>query len=116
MNRLNIYRRLSQLFFVLFLLLMPVFNILRYDVAAKDLYLLGMVWDLGLGPGFYSAPDAYGAGYVALRFFLKAVLPWLLVLTVFPLLGFLLGRTFCGWSCPEGALFELADFGEASDL
>ena len=31
-------------------------------------------------------------------------------LAIFPLLGYLTGRFFCGWLCPEGAFFELADF------
>jgi polyferredoxin len=45
-----------------------------------------------------------------LQFFLKAILPWLVFLAIFPLLGWLTGRFFCGWLCPEGTLFELADF------
>jgi len=32
------------------------------------------------------------------------------VLAIFPLLGFLTGRLFCGWACPEGAFFEFSDF------
>jgi len=110
MSRLAVYRRAVQILFVALLLAAPVFDILRYDVAAKDLYVLGHVWDLGLGDDFYAHPGDFGPGYVAVRFFLKAVLPWLLVLSVFPLLGLFLGRTFCGWACPEGALFEFADF------
>jgi polyferredoxin len=52
----------------------------------------------------------YGAGYIALHIFVNAILPWVIVLSVFPLMGLFLGRFFCGWLCPEGALFELADF------
>jgi polyferredoxin len=110
MSRLTFYRRAVQVLFVGLLLTAPVFDMLRYDVAAKELYVLGQVWDLGLGDEFYSNPGDFGSGYVAIRFFMRAVLPWLLVLSVFPLLGFLLGRTFCGWACPEGAVFEIADF------
>ena len=107
MSRLTLYRRIVQIFFIALLLAAPALDILRFDVAAKDLYVLGQVWDLGLGDEFYAHPGDFGPGYVAVRFFLKAVLPWLLVLSVFPLLGFFLGRTFCGWSCPEGALLSL---------
>jgi polyferredoxin len=32
------------------------------------------------------------------------------VLAIFPILGVLTGRFFCGWFCPEGTLFELADY------
>jgi len=110
MSRLTLYRRIVQLLFIGLFLTAPVFDILRYDVAAKELYVLGHVWDLGLGEEFYANPGQFGPGYVAVHFFLRAVLPWLMVLSVFPLLGYFLGRTFCGWACPEGALFELADF------
>lgn len=109
MDMLHISRRASQLFFIGLLLLLPVFDILRYDVASKTLYLFGMVWELGLGDEFYRNPSDFGGGYVAIRFFLKAILPWIAVLSVFPLLGVFLGRAFCGWACPEGALFEFAD-------
>lgn len=109
MDRLHLIRRFSQLFFIAVLLLLPVFDILRYDVASKTLYILGMAWELGLGDEFYRNPSGFGGGYVAIRIFLKAVLPWIVVLSVFPLLGVFLGRAFCGWACPEGALFEFAD-------
>jgi len=110
MDRLHLYRRFSQVFFIALLLLMPTFDILRYDVAARELYIFGLQWSLGLEDAFYNSPGNYGAGYVAFKFFTHAVLPWLLVLAIFPLLGVVLGRAFCGWACPEGTLFEFADF------
>lgn len=103
-------RRTTQAFFILFVFLMPVLNIFRYDTETHELIVFGAVWGLGLGPGFYTDHSALGAFHIALQFFLRAILPWLLVLALFPLLGFLTGRFFCGWLCPEGALFEFADF------
>ena len=107
---LHIARRLTQAGFLLLIFLMPVFDILRYDTATKELFIFGQVWSFGLKSGFYSDPSIYGAAHIAVHFFLKAILPWVIVLSIFPLLGVLLGRFFCGWLCPEGALFELADF------
>ncbi|MDI6801249.1 MAG: 4Fe-4S binding protein [Thermodesulfovibrionales bacterium] len=103
-------RKATQIAFMLLIFLMPVFNILRYDTAARELYIFGQVWTLGLKAGFYNDTSVLGAGHISLNFFLKAILPWVIVLSIFPVLGALMGRFFCGWLCPEGALFELADF------
>ncbi len=103
------YRRLTQIAFILFIFLMPVLDIFRYDVAAHELIIFGHVWGLGLNEAVFADHSPGGAAHVALRFFLRAILPWLAILALFPLLGFLTGRLFCGWLCPEGTLFELAD-------
>ncbi|MCK4911821.1 MAG: hypothetical protein KAR83_09265, partial [Thermodesulfovibrionales bacterium] len=55
-NNLHIIRRLSQLSFIVLLLATPSLDLLRYDVAATDLYIFGQVWELGLGSEFYADP------------------------------------------------------------
>ncbi len=104
------YRRITQLAFVLLIFLIPVLDIFRFDSAAGELIVFGQVWSLGLRQGFYADQSISGAAHIALQFFLKAILPWALALSVFPLLGYFFGRFFCGWLCPEGALFEWADY------
>lgn len=106
-------RRLTQILFTFLILLLPVFNILRYDVDTKELFLAGKVWSLNISEReliILEEKRINSSGEIAIKFILKAIIPWLTVLSFFPLLGFFLGRTFCGWLCPEGALFELADF------
>ncbi len=103
-------RRITQVGFILLIFLIPVFDILRYDTATKELFLFGEVWTLGLKEGFYTDHSVTGALHIAVQFFLKAILPWLVILAIFPLAGYIGGRFFCGWLCPEGALFELSDY------
>jgi len=86
------YRRTTQIAFILLVFLMPVLNIFRYDTATKELIILGQVWSLGLKETFYADQSVRGAGHIALQFFLKVILPWIMFLAIFPILGFLTGR------------------------
>jgi polyferredoxin len=108
--KLSIVRRMTQISFILVIFLLPVFDIFRYDTATREFYLMGTAWSLGLKQGFFADQSAVNALHIAFQFFLKAILPWLTFLALFPLLGYFTGRFFCGWLCPEGALFELSDF------
>jgi polyferredoxin len=107
---LTVYRRITQVSFIVLVFLLPVLDILRYDSATGELIVFGHVWGLGLRQGFFADHSMTGASHIALQFFLKAILPWLFILFLFPLLGFFTGRFFCGWLCPEGTLFEYADY------
>ncbi|GAB4410456.1 MAG: hypothetical protein OHK0032_06210 [Thermodesulfovibrionales bacterium] len=109
-NKLLLLRRATQIAFILLIFLMPVLDVLRYDSATRELIVFGQVWSLGLKQGFYADQGISGATHVALHFIVKAILPWVFVLSLFPLLGYFTGRFFCGWLCPEGAMFEYVDF------
>jgi ferredoxin-type protein NapH len=109
-TNLTTYRRTTQVAFILFIFLMPVLNVLRIDSDTHELILFGTSWSFGIQPEYYADQTPLGALKIAGQFFLKGILPWLVFLSIFPLLGWLTGRLFCGWLCPEGALFELSDF------
>lgn len=109
-SSLHILRRVSQLLFILLIMLIPMLDIFRLDSHTGTLIVFGNHWELGLKEAFYADRSLESISRVTMQFFLKAILPWVVVLSVFPLMGFLLGRFFCGWFCPEGTLFELADF------
>ncbi len=104
------YRRISQVAFIFFIFLVPVLNILRFDSDTHEFILFGISWSFGLRPEYFADHSPLGALRISLQFFLKGILPWILFLSIFPLLGYISGRLFCGWLCPEGTLFELADF------
>ncbi len=103
-------RRITQSAFIIAIFLIPVLNIFRYDTATHELFFFGNVWTLGLKGTFYVDHSPSAALHIAFLFFLNAILPWIMLLSLFPLLGYLTGWFFCGWLCPEGTLFELADF------
>jgi len=107
---LTTWRRVSQIGFILFIFLMPVLNILRIDSDTHELIIFGISWSFGIQPEYFADRSALGGLRIAGQFFLKGILPWVVFLAIFPLLGWLTGRLFCGWLCPEGALFELSDF------
>jgi len=107
---LTTWRRVTQIAFILFIFLMPVLNILRIDSDTHELILFGTSWSFGIQPASFADRTPLGALHIAVQFFLKGILPWIVFLAIFPLLGWLTGRLFCGWLCPEGALFELSDF------
>jgi len=109
-SALTTWRRVSQVAFILFIFLMPVLNILRIDSDTHELIIFGVSWSFGIQPEYFADRSALGGLRIAAQFFLKGILPWVMFLAIFPLLGWLTGRLFCGWLCPEGALFELSDF------
>lgn len=108
--KISTYRRATQLLFIILIIVAPFLDILRIDSDTRSLIVFGKEWSIGLEQGFYLNQSFENASHVAWRFLLKAVLPWIAILSIFPILGALTGRFFCGWFCPEGTLFELFDF------
>ncbi len=101
----KILRRITQGTFLIFFLLIPAFNVFRFDVSALKLYLNGQVWSFAPEGEFLS-----GAGGEPLKFLAIGVFPWLAFFLFLPIIGVLFGRLFCGWFCPVSAILEIGDF------
>lgn len=110
LNKIHVMRRITQALFILLIIVAPFLDILRFDTATGSLIVFGNEWSLGLEKEFYVTHSFENSSRVAWRFFLKAILPWIGILSIFPILGALTGRFFCGWFCPEGTLFEVFDY------
>jgi len=108
-GEIHTLRRASQMLFITLIIFMPVLDIFRFDSETGRLIFLGHGWGLGLKENFYADTSLRGITTVTIQFFLRAILPWIGILSIFPVLGYITGRAFCGWLCPEGALFELFD-------
>ncbi len=98
-------RRITQGVFLGFFLLMPVLDVIRFDVSALELYLNGQAWSFAPEGGFLS-----GAGGDPLKFLAIGVFPWFAFFIALPVVGALFGRFFCGWFCPVSAILEVGDF------
>ena len=103
MQRRRLFFQLG--FFALFLLA-PALDLLRFDLNEAQLWFLGQRWSLGI--------DAFKAGEItaneaAIRIFLRAFLPAIVVVVAFLGVAWRYGRLYCGWLCPFGALQELTN-------
>ncbi len=101
----KVLRRLTQAAVLLLTLLIPVLDLLRFDVQAGRLYLLGQVWSFSPVGQYLS-----GAGGDPVGFLLKGVFPLLIFFLSLPVWGAVLGRFLCGWFCPVGTMFEIVGF------
>ncbi|MBF0473979.1 MAG: 4Fe-4S binding protein [Nitrospirae bacterium] len=109
MNR-KILRILSQFLVLSIVLMLPIFNVLRFDINTTELYLLGQAWSFSTsGGGYISGSSTLNHGNSSLNFLIKGVLPWFLFLLSFPIWGAILGRFFCGWLCPVSTIMEWGD-------
>ncbi len=101
--RLQVWRRCTQSGFFLLFLLAPALNLLRFDLADRQLWFLGMRWSLGLDAlvrGELSATQA------ALSILWRAFIPGLLLVAAFLGVAYRYGRLYCGWLCPHFSVVE----------
>jgi hypothetical protein len=66
---LTTYRRITKVFLILFIFLMPVLIILRFDADTHEFILFGISWSFGIRPEYYVDQCALGALRIALHFF-----------------------------------------------
>ncbi|MCX7738694.1 MAG: 4Fe-4S binding protein [Hydrogenothermaceae bacterium] len=89
-NKFTILRNVAYLFVIALLVIVPMFNIVRIDIARNEAFILGKPVSLAEG----LAPVIFAIGIFAI-----------LVIV----LNLLLGRVFCGWICPGGWFAEIQE-------
>jgi ferredoxin-type protein NapH len=104
MATLQRWRRATQLGFFALFLLAPALDLLRFDLHAAQLWVLGQRWTLGI--------DAFLRGeltatQVALSIVARGILPAVLAVATFLAVASRFGRVYCGWLCPHFSLVEL---------
>ena len=101
--RLQVWRRRTQTGFFLLFLLAPALNLLRFDLADRQLWFLGLRWSLGLDAlvrGELSATQA------ALSILWRAFIPGIMLVAAFLAVAYRFGRLYCGWLCPHFSVVE----------
>ncbi|MBI4687858.1 MAG: 4Fe-4S binding protein [Nitrospirae bacterium] len=104
MNRKTL-RMFTQGIILVAAVLIPVFDIFRFDISELKLYLLRQVWSFAPQGQYMS-----GAGGDPVNFIFKGIIPFILLFVSLPVWGAVLGRFLCGWFCPVGTIFEIGDF------
>lgn len=101
----KILRHSLQAIILCIALMVPIFDIFRFDIANLELYLFRQLWSFA-PQGHYMS----GAGGDPNAFIFKGILPTLLMLVTIPVWGAIFGRALCGWTCAMGSILELGDF------
>ncbi len=90
-HKFKVLRNISYIFFLLILIIVPLFKIVKLDIAHGESYLFGKP---------HPVTDAFG---------------WIVIgiggISIFIVFSNLvLGRVFCGWICPGGLIAEVQEF------
>ncbi len=96
--RLQRWRRHGQLAFFALFVAAPPLDLLRYDLRADHLVVLGRPWGLGLD-AFTSG--AIGGPEAALQLALRGLLPIVALAFGLGWVAWRHGRLYCGWLCPH---------------
>lgn len=89
-------------FFVLFILA-PVFDLIRFDLAAGHAVIFGQPWHLGVDDFLAGRSDATQLG---VNLLLRLFLPVLGAAALFIAAAWRWGRLYCGWLCPHFSVVE----------
>lgn len=103
-QRIQRMRNSSQMGFMLFFVLAPVFNLFRFDMPSHHFIVLGLPWMLGI--------DDFTAGNISAvtlgtHLLVRGVLPIIALIVLFVWVSWKYGRVYCGWLCPHFSVVEV---------